>query len=63
MGSTQSEPDSGPDEYPQHTVMLDAFWMDQTEVTNERYQRCVAAGSTVRKEKEKNVKIKATYSK
>ncbi|MEM7530588.1 MAG: SUMF1/EgtB/PvdO family nonheme iron enzyme [Chloroflexota bacterium] len=43
MGSHPSEPGSGPDEYPQHTVMLDAFWMDQTEVTNERYQRCVAA--------------------
>ena len=43
MGSHPSEPDAGPDEYPQHTVMLDAFWIDQTEVSNERYQRCVEA--------------------
>ena len=31
-------------ERPVHTVALAAFWIDQTEVTNAQYQRCVAAG-------------------
>jgi serine/threonine-protein kinase len=31
------------DEEPPHTVFLDAFWMDQTEVTNAMYAKCVAA--------------------
>jgi eukaryotic-like serine/threonine-protein kinase len=32
-------------EKPQHTVVLDAFWIDKTEVTNAQYQKCVKAGS------------------
>jgi len=32
------------DESPAHPVYLDAFWLDQTEVTNEAYRRCVEAG-------------------
>jgi formylglycine-generating enzyme required for sulfatase activity len=31
-------------EKPIHTVYLDAFWIDQTEVTNKMYALCVAAG-------------------
>lgn len=34
-----------PAERPAHTVSLDAFWMDQTEVTNAMYQLCVDAGA------------------
>lgn len=32
------------DEQPAHPVYLDAFWLDQTEVTNEAYRLCVEAG-------------------
>jgi len=33
------------DEKPVHTVYLDSFWIDQTEVTNAMYARCVEAGA------------------
>jgi formylglycine-generating enzyme required for sulfatase activity len=32
------------DQSPAHEVTLDAFWLDQTEMTNGRYDLCVAAG-------------------
>lgn len=31
-------------EQPSHTVVLDAFWIDRTEVTSEQYALCVAGG-------------------
>ena len=39
MGST----DRHEDEQPVHTVALDGFWIDRTEVTNAQYLRCVEA--------------------
>ena len=42
---TMGSDDSGySDETPAHPVFLDAFWIDQTEVTNKMYALCVAAG-------------------
>jgi formylglycine-generating enzyme required for sulfatase activity len=32
-------------EGPAHTVSLDAFWIDRTEVTNGQYRRCEKAGA------------------
>ena len=41
MGSTEGDDD----EQPVHTVALDGFWIDQTEVTNAQYEQCVVAGA------------------
>ena len=41
MGSTAGNID----EQPVHRVFLDAFWIDQVEVTNGQYQQCAAAGA------------------
>jgi serine/threonine-protein kinase len=35
----------GANDAPIHTVYLDAFWIDQTEVTNKQYKVCVDAGT------------------
>jgi len=32
-----------PDEYPKHKVIVDGFWMDQTEVTNDEFQKFIEA--------------------
>ncbi len=34
-----------PNEKPAHTVYLDAFWMDRTDVTNAMYAKCVSSGA------------------
>jgi len=43
MGSPDGEGDDN--EHPQHTVTLDAFWIDRTEVTNGQIEQCVTAGA------------------
>ena len=40
-----SEEGGDADERPVHSVYVPSFWMDQTEVTNEMYLKCVQAGS------------------
>jgi formylglycine-generating enzyme required for sulfatase activity len=40
MGSAEGDAE----EQPVHSVTLDSFWIDQTEVTNAQYARCVATG-------------------
>jgi formylglycine-generating enzyme required for sulfatase activity len=47
MGSN----DSTADEQPVHTVDLDAYWIDRTEVTNGMYSLCVEAGDCQRPKK------------
>jgi eukaryotic-like serine/threonine-protein kinase len=42
MGSPDDEGDG--DEHPQHTVFLRSYWIDQTEVTNAMYEKCVTDG-------------------
>jgi formylglycine-generating enzyme required for sulfatase activity len=44
MGSSEDDTLARADEKPQREVLLDAFWIDQTEVTNQQYQQCVDAG-------------------
>ena len=42
MGSPDSK--GNLDEHPQHQIFLDAYWIDQTEVTNAMYAKCVDDG-------------------
>ena len=41
MGATSEEPE---DFNPQHIIFLDDFWIQEAEVTNQQYARCVEAG-------------------
>jgi eukaryotic-like serine/threonine-protein kinase len=44
MGSPDADLKTGQEEKPQHPVYLSVYWIDQTEVTNAMYSRCVRAG-------------------
>lgn len=41
MGADNKQ--AAPDEYPKHSVTIDGFWMDATEVTNEQFEKFVKA--------------------
>jgi formylglycine-generating enzyme required for sulfatase activity len=43
MGSTDSDLNATDDEKPQHTVTLNAYWIDRTEVTNAMFERFAQA--------------------
>ena len=43
MGSADADPKAGADEKPQHTVYLDAFWINRTEVSNAQYAQFLNA--------------------
>jgi serine/threonine-protein kinase len=43
MGAASSDTAAGDSEKPQHKVYLDAFWIDQTEVTNAMFKKFVDA--------------------
>lgn len=43
MGAEDGEPEADRDEFPQHRVSLDAFWIDRTEVTNAQFRLFVDA--------------------
>lgn len=45
MGSADDDSDANSDEKPQHRVTLGAYWIDRTEVTQDQYRKCVAAGA------------------
>ncbi len=43
MGAADDS-EAAPHEQPQHPVLLNPFWIDETEVTNTQYRLCVEAG-------------------
>jgi formylglycine-generating enzyme required for sulfatase activity len=44
MGSADDDPGTS-GASPQHTVYLESFWIDKTEVTNAQYGKCIEAGA------------------
>jgi eukaryotic-like serine/threonine-protein kinase len=42
---TMGNKEGDSDEVPEHSVYLEAFWIDQTEVTKAMYAKCVKAGA------------------
>jgi formylglycine-generating enzyme required for sulfatase activity len=61
MGSSDADKDAASDEKPQHTVYLDAFWIDKYEVTNAQYKKCVDAGKCSRPSESKSYTRSSYY--
>ena len=53
--------DVNPDEQPIHKVTLDAYWIDQTEVTNAQYAKCVADNGACKEPKNKSSYTHSSY--
>ena len=47
--------------FPQHSVYLNAYWIDKTEVTNEMYSLCVKAGACQSPQYTKSIKRSSYY--
>jgi len=61
MGSAKTDdPQALNEETPQHIVFLDGYWIDQTEVTNAQYAKCVSSGSCT-KPKENSSLSRSSY--
>jgi len=45
MGASPEDLGASNNEKPAHTVSVDGFWIDRTEVTNDEYRSCVRAGA------------------
>ncbi|MGD8491432.1 MAG: formylglycine-generating enzyme family protein [Anaerolineae bacterium] len=45
MGADLADDQASENEKPAHSVQLSSYWIDEHEVTNAQYQRCVAAGA------------------
>ncbi len=56
MGSTDQD-----NEQPVHMVYLNAYWIDQTEVTNGMYAKCVAAGECTKPRESKSFTRSSYY--
>ncbi|HEY3312136.1 MAG TPA: SUMF1/EgtB/PvdO family nonheme iron enzyme [Anaerolineales bacterium] len=50
-----------PNENPEHSVILDAFWIDQTEVTNGKYALCVQSKACTPPSEPSSVKYVSYY--
>jgi formylglycine-generating enzyme required for sulfatase activity len=48
MGASPNDPNAKGVEQPAHNVFVDAFWIDQTEVTNAQFALCVSEGVCTR---------------
>ena len=58
IGSTAGEAD----EQPVHQIYLDAFWMDQTEITNAEYKKCATSGFCTNPSREDSFTRQRYYS-
>jgi len=50
------------DEQPQHTVYLDAYWIDHTEITNEMYRKCFTDGGCLQPNDDEFSTLELTYN-
>ncbi|HSJ58248.1 MAG TPA: SUMF1/EgtB/PvdO family nonheme iron enzyme, partial [Anaerolineae bacterium] len=61
MGAVEEDRAADADEKPAHEVWLDAFWIDETEITNLQFARCVAAGACQRQVEAAHSQTRPSY--